>query len=62
MTDTQQRLLSEFVNKDLFISDLLRMPNLKDIKSIESKIRDFYQYGYLTRIRVLNPLSSGKIQ
>ena len=59
LTSIQQRLLFEFKKNDKFISDLLKMSHLNDIKSIESTIRDFHKRGYLTRRKAFNPNATG---
>lgn len=55
LTDYQRRILKEFSNKSLFTSDLIKMPHLKDIKSLDWMIRDLFQKGYLEREIAFNP-------
>jgi len=59
LTEIQKRVLSEFQNKNLFFSDLDKMPHLKDLKYINSTIIDLYKKKYLTRIHVINPNATG---
>jgi len=55
LTNYQRRVLYEFSERALFASNLLRIPNLQDIKSLDWMIRDLFQKGYLKRVIALNP-------
>ena len=52
-------MLIEFQKKDLFFSYLDKMAHLKDLKYINSTIKDLYKKGYLTRIYIINPNATG---
>jgi hypothetical protein len=64
LTSIQQRLLSEFKEKQLFVSTLLNMFHLDDISEgvIYRTIRNFWLRGFLNRRRVFNPKATGIMQ
>jgi hypothetical protein len=59
LTEIQRRILIEFKNKCLFVSDFLQTAHLKDLKYIHSIVRDLYEKGYLSKIYAVNPNAKG---